>query len=388
VNPQQAILRYARRARRRLALVRGVDGATKAIFWALCVATAAVAAHKLFGTPLALVPWAIGLGASVVVVGLLTAVFPRLTLFEAAGAVDAGAGWKERLSSAMALATVAHPMEQALLDDVARRLSERKPSQLFPLRVPGAAKYAPLLVAAIIVLAQVVPSIDLFGLETARKEKQKEKEAIEAAIEKLEQRKKELQKGEQLGEKVKQVLDKIDALEKELHATPPMEKKEALAKVNALTDELSKMKNDLAKAQSMAEKIQKAAAKDTSGETGELGKLMKEGKFKEAAQELAKMQKALQEGKLSKTEQEKLKKQLEKLAEKMAKDKDLSEFEKKLAKAMQGMEQGQEQGMDDLAQQLESLDGELNDAEALAEALKDLENLSDALAKGEGECPS
>ena len=115
---------------------------------------------------------------------------------------------------------------------------------------------------------------------------------------------------------------------------------------------------------------------------------MKEGKFKEAAEELAKMQKAIRDGKMPKAEQEKIKKQLEKLAEKMSKDKDLQEFEKKLAKAMQGMENGYVEGMDDLAKSMESLDGDLDDAESLADALKDLENLAEALAKGEGECPS
>ncbi len=388
VKPQQAIARYARRARRRLALVRGVDGTLRALFWALCIATAAVAAHRLFGMPLHITPWAAGLGGFILLWGIISALTPRLTLLEAAAAVDSGAGWKERLSSAMALSNVSHPMEQALLEDVSRRLSERRPSQLFPLRAPALVKFAPLLVVAIIILARVVPSIDLFGFESARKEKDKEKEAIETAIEKLTSKKKIIEKQDQVSEKIKSVLTKIDALEKELHATPPPEKKEALAKVNALSDELSKMKNELAKSQSMAEKIQKAAAKDSSGETGELGKLMKEGKFKEAAEELAKMQKAIRDGKMPKAEQEKIKKQLEMLAEKMSKDKDLQEFEKKLAKAMQGMENGDVEGMDDLAKSMESLDGDLDDAESLADALKDLENLADALAKGEGECPS
>ena len=111
-------------------------------------------------------------------------------------------------------------------------------------------------------------------------------------------------------------------------------------------------------------------------------------KFQQAVQELAKMRNALQEGKLTPAEREKLRKQMEALAEKMAKDKDLNEVEKKLAQAMKGLQDGDEKDLDGLQKQFGQLDGELNEKEQLAEALKDLENLADALAKGQGECPT
>ena len=52
------------------------------------------------------------------------------------------------------------------------------------------------------------------------------------------------------------------------------------------------------------------------------------------------------------------------------------------------MTDGDEKDLDGLQKQLGKLEADLNEAQQLAEALKDLENLSDALAKGEGECPS
>lgn len=100
------------------------------------------------------------------------------------------------------------------------------------------------------------------------------------------------------------------------------------------------------------------------------------------------MRNKLQEGKMTEAEREKLRKQLEALADRMAKDKDLNELEKKLAQAMQGLDQNQEKMMEGLQQQLGELDADLAEADMLAEALKDLENLTDALAKGKGECPS
>ena len=62
-------------------------------------------------------------------------------------------------------------------------------------------------------------------------------------------------------------------------------------------------------------------------------------------------------------------------------------MEKKLAEAMKGMQDGDEKGLEGLQKELGKMESELNESEQLAEAMKDLENLSDALAKGEGECP-
>ncbi len=391
---RKGVIRYARRARARLSLIRGVEWTLRALFWASCLALVSVSAHKLFAVPVPVLTGSIGLGAAVLLVGLVAAFVPRLSLVEAAAAVDEKAGWKERLSSVMALRSVSHPMEHALVEDVGGRLASRPPSRMFPFRAPRELKFLPLVVVALIVAARLVPQLDLFGHDAARKEEEKKQEEITKAIEKLEKKKELLEKNEQLSERVKGVVDKIDALMKDLQQNPKMDQKEALSKIANLADELQKMKSELGKSQSLAEKIQKAAAKETA-DMGELGKMLKQGKFAEAAQELAKMRNALQEGKMSAEDKEKLKKQMEKLAEKlrkeMAKDKESKEskeFEKKLAKAMEGLEKGDENMMDGLQQSLDSLDGEMDDMESLAEALKDLEDLAEAMAKDKGKCPS
>jgi ABC-type transporter Mla subunit MlaD len=79
---------------------------------------------------------------------------------------------------------------------------------------------------------------------------------------------------------------------------------------------------------------------------------------------------------------------MEALQERMAKDKDLNEIEKKPAKAMQGMNENNEKDLDALQQALGKMDAEQDGAEQLEQALKDLDNLSDALAKGQGDCPN
>ena len=386
VNERKELVRFARRARARQGLVRSVDVTLRALFYALCISLAALVAAKLLGLTIPVRESAIGLATVVGIAGLVALFFPRQDLLEAAAQVDERAGWKERLSSALALPVLTHPMEFALVDDVREKLKEQKPSRLFPLRAPRELKLTPVIAIALAAVSYFVPQVDLLGYVAREREKKKDKEEISLAIEKLENRRKELEKNDKMSDKVKDAIKKIDALAQELQKNPPPDRKEAIAQISKLSDELKQLKDDLAKGAALAEKVQKAAG-EKGGDSGELGKLLRDGKFAEAVQELAKMRNALQEGKLSQAEREKLRKQMENLMDKMGKDKDLNELEKKLARAMKGMQDGDEKGMDGLQKELGKMDAELNEAEQLAEAMKDLEALSDALAKGEGECP-
>jgi len=384
---RERFARFARRVRARMALVRGVEWAQRGLFYALCAALAVALLHRFLGVRLSPAALAGGLGAAVAVAGLLAAFFPRIGLLEAAAAFDARAGWKERLSSALALPGASRPMEGALFEDVRGRLDGISPSEFFPLRAPRELRLAPFPALAILAAILFVPQMDLLGTLARRKAKEEKKKEIELAVEKLEGRKKELEKSKQLSERVKQAVHKMDELAKELSQTPPAEKKEVLAKIANLADEIKKLKDELSKTEALAAKMQKALSKD-AGDAGELGKLLKEGKFAEAAQELARLRNALQEGKLTPEEKDKIRKQLEALAQKLGKDKDFSELEKKLSKALEGLDQGKEQMLDSLQQALQSLDSQMDEAQALAEALKDLEKLSEAMAKGRHECPS
>ncbi|MBI4563787.1 MAG: hypothetical protein HY716_03720 [Planctomycetes bacterium] len=381
------LIRYTRRARRRLMMVRGLRRMLQVFFYALCAVFVWILVGKLLAFPLPAAETALALLGIVILGGIAGALLPRMGLLEAAGAADASAGWKERLSSALALPTVSHSMEHALIEDVRIRLAESAPSRLFPLRAPREFKFAPLVAAAVVAATLWMPALDLLGIrERAEKEGQEKKE-MAVAIEKLEQKKKDLSKSDRPLEKVKQAISKIDELAKDLKQDPPLPKKEALAKISNAADELRKMKEGLNKSEALAEKLRKAALK-AGGEAGELGAKIRQGRFREAAHELAKMRNALQEGKLSQAEKEKLRKQIEALKKRLGEGKDLSEFEKALAKAMQGLAQGDESMMDDLQQAMSGLDGDLVENEALAEALKDLEGLADALAKDQHRCPS
>jgi 3-methyladenine DNA glycosylase/8-oxoguanine DNA glycosylase len=132
---------------------------------------------------------------------------------------------------------------------------------------------------------------------------------------------------------VKDAIKKIDALASEIQKNPPPDRKEALAQISKLSDELKQLKDELGKTRALAEKLQKAAG-EKGGDTGELGKLMREGQVRAGgpgARQDAQRAAGRQD---DPAEREKLRKQMEALAEKLAKDKDLNEIEKKLAQAM------------------------------------------------------
>ncbi len=387
VDERKALVRFARRAKVRLAFARGVEWTLRALFHAALVALAAVLVHKIFAWPLPVVPGLIGLGAAALAIGVAAAFLPGIPLHVAAGVVDERAGWKERLSSALAIRDVANPMEAALVADAVARLRSTSPSELIPLRAPGELKLIPLALLLTAGLAWWMPSFDVLGTSAEAKKKAEDKKKVGEALQKLQDKKKELEKGEAQSEAVKQIVKKIDAMVQEFEKNPPSDPKQALAQLNPLSDELKKMKDEAGKAQAMAERIQQAMQKD-QGEAGELGNLLKAGKFEAAAQELAKMRNALQEGKLTPEQKEKLRKQMDKLAEELSKKKGLEELEKKLADAQKGLQQDKEEMLDGLQDELSKLDDGLKDADALSDALKDLEDLADALAQGEKECPS
>jgi hypothetical protein len=385
VDERKALIRFARRAKARLAFARGLEWTIRALFHVCWVALAAVLVQKLFGWPLPVVPGLLGLGAAAVVVGLAAAFLPPVPLHVAAGIVDARAGWKERLSSALSLGEVTHPMEAALLADTAARLGRTSVSELIPLRLPGELKLLPIALLVVAGVAWFLPPFDLVGFVADTRKKADEKKKVVEALQKLQEKKKALEKGEAQSDAAKQIVKKIDEMMKEFEKTPPSDPKQALAQLNQLQDELKKMKDEAGKAQAMAEKIQQAMQKD-QGEAGELGNLLKAGKFEAAAQELAKMREKLQKGQMTPAEKEKLQKQLDALAEKLGK-KGLEELEKKLAEAEKGLEKNEEQGLENLEKELSELEDGLKDNEALGDALKDLEDLADSLAKGEKECP-
>ena len=385
---QKRIAHYCRRVRVRMGFTRGMAGAMRACFYASLVLLVAVLGHRLIGVETPVV-WTAGVVvAGIFLVGLVTALLPRIGLLEAAVAADERAGWKERLSSALAMDSVSRPMEAALVEDADDRVRRRNPADLFPMVCPRELRTVPLVATFIAAFAFLCPDLDLLGYRAEAREEERDRKEIEVALEKLERRKKDLRKtNKEPSDREKAINEKIDALMKALQKTPPKDKKQALAQISSLADELQKLKNEMGRAQAMAQKVQKAMSKE-GPDAGKLGQMLKAGRFKEAVEALAAMRRALRQGNMTPEQRERLERQLQALKDRIGKDRDLSEIEKQLAKAMQGLRQGDPRAMEGLEDALGDLDADFSDSESLADALRDLQQLADAMSQGQHECPS
>ncbi|HLG42653.1 MAG TPA: hypothetical protein VI643_04750, partial [Planctomycetota bacterium] len=117
MDSRKAILGFVRSARRRLSTIRGLYWAQRALFAAICVAVVAIAFERatgLWNPPV----WTLGAAAGLVALAGIVAYFvPRRSMLAAAAEVDARAGWKEALSSAIAVGEPKESMEMALLED-------------------------------------------------------------------------------------------------------------------------------------------------------------------------------------------------------------------------------------------------------------------------------
>ena len=191
---QKRIAGYVSRVRARMGFARGLSGALRAVFYASLVLLIAVTTHRLIGVEVPL-EWTAGvLGGGILLIGLLTALLPRIGLLEAAAKADERAGWKERISSAMALDSVERPMEAALVEDADDRLRRHSPSELIPLSAPREVRYVRLVAVLVAAVLFLVPELDLLGYQAEAREKEKEREDIEVALVKLERRKKNMEK--------------------------------------------------------------------------------------------------------------------------------------------------------------------------------------------------
>jgi DNA repair exonuclease SbcCD ATPase subunit len=384
VDSRTAIVAFARRARRRLALVRSVYWAQRALFAALWLAVAVIAFERLTG--LWIPPaWAIPTAACGVV--LLAAAIaywvPRRGLLSAAAEADAQAGWKEALSSAIALGDPKESMEIALLEDARNRAKNARPAALFPLRAPPELRwmFAP---AVLVIAALFLPRLDLLGVEAEAKKEEQKKSQFQKVVEKLEKNREKLAKGEKVERPAMvavEAMRELERLQEELGKNP-MERKQAMAELSRAEEKLRDLQKELADSRELAARLQKAMEKQGE-DAGELGKKIKQGKFDEAADELAKLRNKMQEGKLTEGEKRELSEKLEALQSRLGDDKNLDKFEKAISKALEGLGENREMDFEEFQDALQELDGDMAQLEALEDVLREMQGMKEDLAKGE-----
>lgn len=380
-----ALLGFARQARRRLALVRSAYWAQRALFVVLCLVTAIVAFERLTGLwrpPLWTIP-AAGAGA-VLATALIAYWVPRRGLLWVAAEVDARTGWKEALSSAIALGEPKESMEMALVEDASARAKTARPAALFPLRAPPELRWTFVPAALAIGAALLLPRLDLLGVEAEARKQEQKKSQFQKVIEKLEKNREKLARGEK-AERPQTVAaearKELERLQEELGKNP-LERKEAMAELSRAEEKLRSLQKELAETRELAMRLQKAMEKQ-GDDAGDLGQKIKQGKFDEAADELAKLRNKMRTGQLTENEKRELAEKLEALQSRLADDKNLDKFEKAISKALEGLGENREADFSEFQKALQELDGDMAQLEALEDVLREMQGIKGELARGE-----
>lgn len=383
----QPIHAAVKRIRTKILWIRGVGGTLRAAFYLTIVAAAVMAFQKLIGVGVNWIHVGGALGVVALLAGVVAARVPRLSMLAAAGEIDARAGWKERISSLLALPAIQDPMERALLDDVRNRVNGAEFSHLFPFSPPREARWIP--VAALAILgAFFLPRIEASADNPDDPAKAEEQKRVAAAVEKLKKQADDRKDIDKKMEKAFAAGERIERLSNEMENGSPS-RRDMIEKITTEREKIMEDKKEFDDARSMAEKLQESLD-GKKGETGELGEMIREGQFKEAAEEIARLRQKLNEGSLTEAEKAELTKNLQALADKLNESpnsESLSEFEKSMADALDGLESGNEENMEALQEMLDGLSSDLTENEMLDGMLQDLEGLADELAEGESSCP-
>lgn len=292
------------RLRARALLVAFTRSFLRVLFYALCVAAIVL----FFAPKTSLVALAVASLALALVVALALAFARRPDARAAAKRFDDVAALKDRVSSAIDLADVKGPMVDALIDDAVSHSRAIEPARVYPLAAPreGWLLPIPLALAALALLLPTWMSADAApNAEVAASVGNGIKELKEYVAK---------QKEQDLSPERKQLLGELEKIASEL-SKDNLQKKDALAQIAAMQQELEKQKEDLEKQKLELEQRIKNAKRNE--ETKKLAEEMNRGNYSDAAAKLAEMMDALQ-------------KKIAKLKEQKADKKDIEEAEKEL----------------------------------------------------------
>jgi uncharacterized coiled-coil DUF342 family protein len=293
---------------------------------------------------------------------------------------------KERVTTSLTLEPhlATSPAGQALMADVNQRIGQLDIGSRFPLRVSRFAVLTPIGAMLLAVLASwYQPTSTQASPEESKDEKAPVPAAAKAEIAKkmndLTKKKTEkLPKNKEMAEDLKQIEAKLEQI-----ANRPRDTKEQLRdrikEMTALEDALKNREKELAdKNLALKQQLQnldKITAKETpkDGPAKDLEKALAQGKLEQAKQELEKLADKLSKDKLTAKEKEQLAKQLKDIQDKLeraAKQKDKEENLKKLIQEAKANKRN-----------TEALQRELDKVRKDQENLKDLQDLANAIGQ-------
>ncbi|VAX36878.1 hypothetical protein MNBD_PLANCTO03-266, partial [hydrothermal vent metagenome] len=371
----QDIRRILRLAGRRLLVV----GVLNTVVWTLTAAVAGlvvvIVVDRALGLGLGEVSWrslpvlawvAIGAVGLAVVLGVAWAFAVRKREAAVARVVDARAGLRESLSTALCVERAEDPWSRAVVESAADKARQVVVKDAIPIEGPRSWSMPTATVVLLILTFFLMPQFDLLG-------KRAEARAAEEAKQEIEVAQQDARKAE---DTIREIIQRTglsteeDAADPELDAdlakpkSAEMVRKDAIRKLTNLNEKLEKQLNsEEAKTLDAMKEMMRRLTMPGQGELSEFAREMSRGNFDKARQELEKLAQKLSSGELSGEESEQLAKQMKNLANQLEQ---LAQQKGALEQMMQKAGVSPEQ-----AKQLAA------NPEALQQALRDNKNLTE-----------
>jgi chemotaxis protein histidine kinase CheA len=436
------ILAQVFRARRRLWLELFLNRLFTCLFAALAVAIVAIAVPKIVAVPNLPAHWtwwcAIGGIGGGTVAALAWTLMRGLSTLDAAVELDRRFELRERVSSSLALTpeAIETPAGQALLHDAARAIERVEVGSRFGITLPQR-RWLPVVTTlfAFVLLSLVENQTAQSGIDpqaAAQAKAQRENVSKELKKRLVERKKKAAAKG------LKEASGLFEQLEKEtekLRKNPQADQKKSLVKLNDLAKQLEKRRSEVGSKEEMRKSLANLD-KLNKGPAEKMAEAMKNGDWQKALEELKSLNEQLKKGELSEEAKKALAEQLKKLQEKLAEtaqahEKSIDELKKqiqqqqekgnlaeagelqqkldqmqaqqsqmdklnqlgqKMGQAQEAMKQGDtskaSEAMEQMMQEMESLDAAMQEGEMLDAAMAEMQMAKDAMAckecSGEG----
>jgi hypothetical protein len=318
-------------ARRRLVLQQYLKIAPWVFFVAFLIAAAGLAVPKL--RPIGFLDnaesmrvwswsWIAGATGLALLVSSLWTWIVRHNALDAAIEIDRRFGLKERVSSSLALSAADREsaVGRALLDDAARRVAQIRVAEQFRL-APRWHAVAPLLPALVIGLLFMVENATSSQKQSQANESRKDgetkvvKKSTDELRKKLEEQKQKLD--EKGLEEAKELFAKMQkALDKQLGEKEHMDRKEALVKLNDLSKELERRREELGGTDKLKQQMQQMKNFE-KGPADRMADSFRKGDFKNAIKEAKQLQEKLAKGELTPEQQKQLAKQMQQMENKL-----------------------------------------------------------------------
>jgi chemotaxis protein histidine kinase CheA len=391
----EEIRKQVSRARWRMILQQFLGIVTWSLFMGLAATVIAIAVPKIWVLPVDSQMWLWGWTGGALGIGLLFAAgytyAVRRKPLEAAIEIDRRFGLKERVSSTLSLAPTELESEagRALMDDAVRRVSRIDVREQF--RLSGNWRALLPLVPAILLFVvaflvpNAVPRKNASANEKAIATAEQMKKVSEELRKKIEQKKKEAEeKG--LKEAEFEAIKKFQEGLEKLQAKDNLDKKNTLIKINELTKELEKRRDQLGGADEMKKQFEQMKNVER-GPADKLAKAIKEGEFQKALEEMKKLQEDLAKGDLTQEQKEKLAEQLEQMKQKLeqaaaAHEQAKKDLEQQIKKKQQ---EGDKEGAAKMQQQLDKMNQKNQRLDKMQEMASKLGQCSKCLKEGDGD---